>query len=121
MIPKPIAYAVLAAMGVAFAASATAATTETIRTGRLDNAATQGLANTLALSPGNDFARRLALYTAHGTLKTREQQTFGGVPVYGSGVVVERDVVEFHLPDQRRRRHQRCLLADLMTRTFSAA
>ena len=91
MIPKPIAYAVLAAMGIAFAASATAATTETIRTGRLDNAATQGLANTLALSPGNDFARRLTLYTAHGTLKTREQQTFGGVPVYGSGVVVERD------------------------------
>ena len=46
MIPKPIAYAVLAATGAAFAASATAATTEPIRTGRLGNAATQGLANT---------------------------------------------------------------------------
>ncbi|HET6805476.1 MAG TPA: M4 family metallopeptidase [Frateuria sp.] len=91
MLQKPLAGALLGALGLVVAAAAQAATPNLIHTpalGRLDASA---LARRLGMDPQASLAPGLQLRTAHGTIKTRERQMFRGVPVYGRSVVVERD------------------------------
>jgi vibriolysin len=91
MFQKPLAGALLGALGLLVANAAQSATPSHIRTTALGHLDRTALAQRLGLDPQASLAPGLQLRTAHGTLKTREQQMFQGVPVYGRSLVVERD------------------------------
>jgi Zn-dependent metalloprotease len=103
MMQKPLVGAVLGALGLAVAAAAPAATVNRVHAPALGQLNASALAQRLGMDPQASLAPGLQLRTVHGTLKTRENQLFRGVPVYGRGVVVERDAagnvrsVEGHL------------------------
>jgi len=90
MFQKKLVGAMLAALGCA-SVSLCAATPVHIHAGRLGNLAPATLANRLGLGLGSTFASGAHAKTVRGTVKTRERQTFQGVPVYGRSLVVERD------------------------------
>ena len=90
MFQKKLAGALLAALGCT-SVSLCAATPVHIHAGRLGQLAPATLASRLGLGQGSTFAAGAHTRTARGTVKTRERQTFQGVPVYGRSVVVERD------------------------------
>lgn len=90
MFQKKLVGAMLAALGCA-SASLCAATPVHIHAGRLGQLAPATLASRLGLGQGSTFAAGAHAKTVRGTVKTRERQTFQGVPVYGRSLVVERD------------------------------
>jgi len=90
MFHKKLVGAMLAALGCA-SVSLCEATPIHVHAGRLGNVAPATLASRLGLGQGSTFAAGAQARTAHGTVKTRERQTFQGVPVYGRSLVVERD------------------------------
>ena len=83
--------ALLGAIGLAAMSNAGAATHTRVQTQFMGQVAPAALASRLGLEAGASFSPRVQVRTARGTLKTREQQTFRGLPVYGSQVAVERD------------------------------
>jgi Zn-dependent metalloprotease len=91
MMQKPLAGALLGALGLAVAAVAPAATPNRIHAPALGHLSSSALTRRLGMDPQASLAPGLQLRTAHGTTKTREHQLFRGVPVYGRSVVVERD------------------------------
>ncbi|HET6431338.1 M4 family metallopeptidase [Dyella sp.] len=91
MLQKKLIGAMLAVLGVAGTSVAGAAGISHIEAGRLGRLSAAPLASRLGLGANTSLIRREALATHRGTVKTREQQTFRGVPVYGSHLVVERD------------------------------
>jgi Zn-dependent metalloprotease len=91
MMQKPLAGALLGALGLFVAAAAQAATPNQIHAPALGHLSSSALAQRLGMDPQASLAPGLQLRTAHGTIKTREHQMFRGVPVYGRSVVVERD------------------------------
>ena len=103
MMQKPLVGALLGALGFAVAAAAPAATVNHIQAPALGHLSSSALAQRLGMDPQASLAPGLQLRTVHGTVKTRENQLFRGVPVYGRSVVVERDAtgnvrsVEGHL------------------------
>src|SRR5690242_15144047 len=90
MFHKKLAGALLAALGCA-SVSLCAATPVHVHAGHLGQLTSATLANRLGLGQGNTFIAGARAKTVRGTVKTRERQTFHGVPVYGRSVVVERD------------------------------
>ncbi|MEO5810758.1 MAG: M4 family metallopeptidase [Rhodanobacter sp.] len=88
---KSLAVALLGVIGLAATSDAGAATQARVQAQFMGNIAPAALASRIGLEAGAALSPRLQIRTAQGTLKTREQQTFRGVPVYGSHVVVERD------------------------------
>ncbi|UGB37899.1 M4 family metallopeptidase [Frateuria soli] len=90
MFQKKLVGAMLAALGCA-SVSLCAATPVHIRAGHLGQLAPATLANRLGLGQGSTFVAGARARTVRGTVKTREWQTFQGVPVYGRSLVVERD------------------------------
>ncbi|WP_350016182.1 M4 family metallopeptidase [Rhodanobacter sp. IGA1.0] len=68
-----------------------AATRVDVHAQALGKITSSAMAARLNLGTGNAFVPRNQLRTAHGTVKTREQQTYLGVPVYGRHLVVERN------------------------------
>src|SRR6185312_10122250 len=91
MLNKKLVAALVLALGGATAASCMAAAPLHIRAGAMGRIAPATLANRLGLGTDASFQADRQLRTAHGTLKSRERQTWRGVPVYGRSVVVERD------------------------------
>ena len=91
MMHKPLAVALLGAVGLTAMADAGAATHARVQAQSMGKIAPAALASRIGLDADASLSPRLQARTAHGTLKTREQQTFRGVPVYGSNVVVEHD------------------------------
>src|SRR3546814_3755628 len=90
MMHKPLAAALLGAIGLAIMSDAGAATHARVQAPSLGKLAPAALANRIGLDADAALSPRLQARTAHGTLKTRAQQTFRGVPVYGRQVVVDR-------------------------------
>jgi vibriolysin len=90
MFQKKLVGAMLAALGCA-SVSLCAATPVQIHAGRLGQVAPSALGARLGLGQGNTFAAAAGVRTVRGTVKTRERQTYQGVPVYGRSLVVERD------------------------------
>lgn len=88
---KKLVGGLLAALGCA-SASLCAATPVHVNAGHLGRLAPATLATRLGLGQGSTLVADAQVRTAHGTVKTRERQTFQGVPVYGRSLVVERDV-----------------------------
>ena len=91
MMHKPLVAALLGAIGLAVMADASAATHTHVQAQFMGKIAPAALANRIGLEADASLSPRLQTRTVHGTLKTREQQTFRGVPVYGRNVVVEHD------------------------------
>jgi len=91
MLKKKLAGALLMIMGGAAAPWCMAATKVDIRAAPMGRVASSALAGRLSLGAGSAFVAEHEIRTAHGTVKTREQQTFKGVPVYGRSLVVERN------------------------------
>jgi pseudolysin/vibriolysin len=91
MLKKKLASALLMVMGGTAMPLCMAATQTDIHAGQLGRVTSSTLATRLGLGSGNAFVARSQLKTVHGTVKTREQQTYKGVPVYGRSLVVERD------------------------------
>jgi pseudolysin/vibriolysin len=90
MFHKKLVGAMLAALGCA-SVSLCEATPVHVHAGRLGHLAPATLASRLGLDKGSTFAAGAQARTMRGTIKTRERQTFQGVPVYGRSLVVERD------------------------------
>ena len=90
MFHKKLVGAMLAALGCA-SASLCAATPIHVHAGRLGQLTPATLASKLGLGQGSAFTAGAHARTVRGTVKTRERQTFQGVPVYGRSLVVERD------------------------------
>src|SRR5690242_12293749 len=90
MFHKKLAGAMFAALGCA-SVSLCEATPVHVHTGRLGHLAPATLAARLGLGKGSTFAAGTHVRTMRGTIKTRERQTFQGVPVYGRSLAVERD------------------------------
>ena len=91
MMQKPLAAALLGAIGLAVMSDAGAATHARVQAPSMGKLAPAALANRIGLDADAALSPRLQARTTHGTVKTREQQTFRGIPVYGRRVVVERD------------------------------
>ena len=91
MMHKPLAAALLGAIGLAVMSDAGAATHARVQAQAMGKVAPAALASRIGLEADAALSPRLQARTAHGTFKTSEQQTFRGVPVYGRQVVVERD------------------------------
>jgi vibriolysin len=91
MMHKPLVAALLSAIGLAVMADAGAVTRAHVQAQSLGRIAPAALANRLGLEADAALSPRLQVRTAHGNLKTREQQMFRNVPVYGRAVVVEHD------------------------------
>ncbi|WP_426701807.1 M4 family metallopeptidase [Rhodanobacter sp. Col0626] len=84
--------ALLVALGATMSTSALAGSVLSVNAGHLGKARPVELASNLNLGIGASFqATRSQVVTQRGTVKTREQQIFNGVPIYGRTVVVERD------------------------------
>jgi vibriolysin len=92
MMHKPLVVALLGAIGLAAMSDAGAATQARVQAQSMGKVAPAALASRIGLDADASLSPRLQARTAHGTLKTREQQSFRGVPVYGRNVVVEHDV-----------------------------
>ena len=90
MFHKKLVGAMLAALGCA-SVSLCEATPLHVHAGRLGHLAPAPLAARLGLGKGNTFAAGARVRTLSGTVKTRERQTYQGIPVYGRSLVVERD------------------------------
>ncbi len=91
MMHKPLAGALLGALGLVAMSGAFAANASHVRTAALGHVSSSALAAKLGLDPQASLAPQRQARTVHGTLKIHEQQMFRGVPVYGRAVVVERD------------------------------
>jgi vibriolysin len=91
MMHKPLAGALLGTLGLIAMSATFAATPTRIHAPAMGKLTPAALAARLGLDAGASLSPRLEMRTAQGTLKTREQQMFRGIPVYGHGVVVERD------------------------------
>ena len=91
MLNKKLVAALVLALGGVTAGSCLAATPLHIHAGAMGRIAPATLANRLGLGTDASFVAERQLRTAHGTLKSRERQTWRGVPVYGRSVVVERN------------------------------
>lgn len=91
MVRKELVGALLAVLGGAMAPLCTAATRVDVHTGKLGRVSSTTLPARLNLGSGNLYAAEDRLGTVRRTVKTREQQLFKGVPVYGRSLVVERD------------------------------
>jgi pseudolysin/vibriolysin len=88
---KILASALIAAMGAGAMTMASAAPADKIETGRLGRLSDSALVDRLQLGAGSALVNEARVRTARGTTRTRERQTWHGVPVYGSSLVVERD------------------------------
>lgn len=91
MTHKPLIAALLGAIGLAAMSDAGAATQTRVQAQAMGKVAPAALASRIGLDADASLSPRLQTRTAQGTLKTRQQQTFRGVPVYGRNVVVEHD------------------------------
>jgi pseudolysin/vibriolysin len=91
MTHKPLIAALLGAIGLAAMSDAGAATQTRVQAQSMGKVTPAALASRIGLDADASLSPRLQTRTAHGTLKTRQQQTFRGVPVYGRHVVVEHD------------------------------
>jgi|SRR5690242_784210 len=91
MLQKKLIGAMLAVLGTGVSTVVGAVGTSHVEAGRLGRLSAAPLATRLGLGANTSLIQREAIATHRGTVKTREQQTFRGVPVYGSHVVVERD------------------------------
>jgi pseudolysin/vibriolysin len=91
MLNKKLVAALVLALSGATAAPCVVATPLSVHAGALGRLAPSALAGRLGLGADASFVADRQLRTAHGTLKSRERQTWRGVPVYGRSVVVERD------------------------------
>ncbi|MGA0587830.1 M4 family metallopeptidase [Dyella sp. KRB-257] len=83
--------AILAVLGAGATPVAGAVGITHVEAGRLGRLSAAPLASRLGLGVNTSLVQREAIATRRGTIKTREQQTFRGVPVYGGHLVVERD------------------------------
>ncbi|TAL73983.1 MAG: peptidase M4 family protein [Rhodanobacter sp.] len=91
MVYKPLAVALLGAIGFAAVSTTDAATHARVHTQAMGPIGAAALANRIGLDNAASLSPRLQAHTNRGTSKTREQQMFRGIPVYGRSVVVERD------------------------------
>jgi len=91
MMHKPLAGALLGALGLIVMTGALAATSTRIHAPAMGKLTPAALTGRLGMDPEASLSPKLQVRTTHGRLKTREQQMFRGVPVYGHSVVVERD------------------------------
>lgn len=91
MLLKPLAVALLGAIGLTAMSDAGAATHARVQAQSMGPVTPAALANRLGLGADAALSPQLQARTTRGTMKTREQQTFRGVPVYGRNVVVERN------------------------------
>jgi Zn-dependent metalloprotease len=91
MMQKPLVGALLGALGLIAISAAQAATPTTIHAGAMGRLAPAALATRLGLDSQSSLSAQAQGRTVRGTRKTREQQMFGDVPVYGRAVVVERN------------------------------
>lgn len=91
MMHKPLAVALLGALGLIAMPSTFAASHLRVQAPALGKLTSAALAGRLGMDPQASLSPKLAVRTVRGTVKTREQQMFRGIPVYGRGVVVERD------------------------------
>ena len=83
MMHKPLVGALLGALGLVAISAAQAATPTTIHAGAMGKLAPAALASRLGLDSQSSLSAQAQGRTVRGTLKTREQQMFGHVPVYG--------------------------------------
>lgn len=91
MIQKPLAVALLGAIGLAVMADAGAVAQSRVQAQFPGKLAPAALAGRIGLEAGAALSPRLQMRTAQGTLKSSERQIFRGIPVYGRQVVVEYD------------------------------
>ncbi len=91
MLQKKLIGALLAVLGGASASAAVAGRRIDVHAGQLGRVTPTSLASHLGLGSGSAYRGQAYVRTAHRTTKTREQQMFRGVPVYGRHLVVERD------------------------------
>ena len=91
MMHKSLVVALLGAVGLAAMSDAGAATQTRVQAPSMGRIAPAALASRIGLDADAALSPRRQTRTAQGTLKTRQQQTFRGVPVYGRSVVVEYD------------------------------
>jgi len=117
MIKTQLASALLALLGSAVApltVAAPAGQTTPVDMGRLGRLSDSALVSRIGLGSTDALAVGEATITARGTLKSREEQLYHGVPVYGRHVVIERsasgEVLSAHGVVER----------NLATRLFSA-
>lgn len=94
MLRKKLVGALLMVIGGAATPWCMAATQVDVQTARLGKLPSSELAAHLNLGSGAAFVAQQEMRTKRGTTKTREQQTYHGVPVYGRAVVVERDAAD---------------------------
>ncbi len=91
MLHKPLAAALLGAISLIAMPDAGAATHTRVQAQAMGKIAPAALVNRIGLDADAALSTRLQTRTVRGTLKTREQQMFRGIPVYGRSVVVERN------------------------------
>ncbi|RCS31076.1 peptidase M4 family protein [Rhodanobacter denitrificans] len=91
MMHKPLAAALLGVIALIAMSGADAATHTRVQAQAMGKITPAAMASRIGLDAGASLSPRLQRPTTHGTLKTREQQMFRGIPVYGRSVVVERD------------------------------
>ncbi|BBD81192.1 M4 family metallopeptidase [Aerosticca soli] len=87
---KRLAGALLAALGLTIPFAASAAVSIRIHAGKLGQSPDTDLPRRLGLDAGTTLTATAHVRTAHNTVKTRLQQQFAGLPVYGRHLVVER-------------------------------
>lgn len=92
MLHKKLVGAAFAALGCASVSLCEAAQVR-VHTTHMGRVAPAVLAPRLGLDKASAFVAGAHLRTIHGTTKTRERQTYQGVPVYGRSLVVERDAI----------------------------
>lgn len=93
MIRTKLASALFALLGAAVApltVAAPAGQETLVNMGRLGHVDASALVSRIGLGRADALLAEGATITARGTLKSREEQLHGGVPVYGRHVVVER-------------------------------
>jgi Zn-dependent metalloprotease len=83
--------ALVAAIGMATASVATAATTQSLHTQQLANVPANALAAHLGLGADMSLAARSVVNIPNGHKVVRQQQMYRGVPVYGRSVAVVQD------------------------------
>ena len=81
MLKKKLAGALLMVMGGTAMPWCMAATQVDIHATPMGQVASSALASRLSLGAGSAFVAEREIRTARGTVKTREQQTYKGVPV----------------------------------------
>ncbi len=90
MLQKKIACAVMGVVG-ALGVTVASAASDHVRMGAMGHVDAGTLAQGIGLGVDASLVSRQRARTVRGTIKTREQVTYRGVPVYGNSVVVERD------------------------------